>query len=151
MSQLLASLDDIQTWLPEDKLKITDGSTAGFQVEAFRIVKSQLAGAFTPVTLNSWSSPTTTPPIIRTVASKLIAAFLYREAYSEDIPTVPEYAQALYNEAMAMMVEIRAGTLVVVGDDDEPIETNQLEMSSEDFYPNDSAPGPFFSMTRYFA
>lgn len=151
MTQLLADLDDIKRWLPDDKLPATDGSTATFQVEAYRIVKSQLAGVFTPVTLSSWADPATTPGIIRSIAGRLIAAYMYREAYSEDVTDVPEYAQLLYDEAIDLMVQIRAGTLTVVDENSEPIASNLLDMSSEDFYPNDDAPGPYFSMSQEFA
>ena len=151
MAQLLADLDDIKRWLPDDKLTVTDGSTSSFQVEAYRIVKSQLAGVFAPVTLNGWADPSTTPAIIRSVAGRLIAAYIYREAYSEDIPDIPEYAQALYDEAIMMLTQIRAGTLTVVDEDDIPIGTNELDMTTSDFYPNDDAPGPFFSMEQEFA
>ena len=151
MAQLLADLDDIRVWLPEDKLPVTDGTTTRFQVEAYRIIKSQLAGVFTPVTLLSWASPAATPSIIRGVAGRLIAAYLYREAYSEDEPTVPEYAQTLYNEAVAILSAIRAGTMTVVDSSDEPVESNSLDMSSDDFYPNNKTPGPYFSMTTEWA
>jgi hypothetical protein len=151
VAQLLADLDDIKRWLPDDKLTVTDGSTSAFQVEAYRIVKSQLAGVFSPVTLNGWADPNTTPGIIRSVAGRLIAAYVYREAYSEDIPDIPEYAQALYNEAVEMLTQIRVGTLTIVDEDDNPIATNELDMTSGDFYPNDDAPGPYFSMTQEFA
>jgi hypothetical protein len=150
MANLLANLDDVKRWLPDDKLQVTDGSTSNFQVEAYRIIKSQLAGVFKPLTLHGWDSPDHTPMIIRSVAGRLVAAYLYREAYSEDIPTIPEYAQTLYNEAMSILDKIKAGTLTVVDDNDNPIEDNQLDMSPGDFYPNNEAPGPFFSMTQEF-
>jgi hypothetical protein len=151
VAQLLADLDDIKRWLPDDKLLVTDGSTSSFQVEAYRIVKSQLAGVFTPVTLNEWADPSSTPGIIRSVAGRLIAAYVYREAYSEDIPDIPEYAQALYDEAILLLTQIRTGTLTVVDEDDNPIGDNILDISASDFYPNNSAPGPYFSMEQEFA
>lgn len=151
-SQLLASLEDVKTWLPDDKLKITDGSTADFQVTTYRIIKSQLSGVFTPTILNGWSSPSSTPGIIRDIAGRLIGAYVYREAYSEDSPEIPAYAQGLYNEAMDMLMKIREGNLVVVDDNDIPIGGgNQLDMTEGDFYPDKTAPGPFFTMTKQFS
>lgn len=143
---MLAALSDIRTHLAEDKLTVTDANTQTFQIEAARIVKSYLSGVFQATTLASWADPDSTPEIIRTIAGELIAAFLYRKRYSEDDTHVPEYAQTLYNEAINMLNEIRTGLMVVIGPDGEPIEDNQLDMSSEDFYPNDTAPGPFFGM-----
>jgi Protein of unknown function (DUF1320) len=147
---LLASLDDVKVWLPDDKLQVTDGTISNFQVEAYRIIKSQLAGVFTPVTLITWVSPATTPEIIRGVAGRLIAAYLYREAFTEDSPDIPPYAQKLYDEAIAMLGEIRSGAITVVDPDDIPISDNKRDMNSDDFYPNEDAPGPFFTMTQQF-
>jgi hypothetical protein len=50
-----------------------------------------------------------------------------------------------------MLTQIRVGTLTIVDEDDNPIATNELDMTSGDFYPNDDAPGPYFSMTQEFA
>ena len=150
MTQLLASLTEIKTWLPDDKLPVTDGTTGNFQIEVYRLVKSQLSGVFTPTVLSSWDAPDTTPEIIRGIAGRLIAAYVYREAYSEDIAEVPQYAQTLYNEAMAMLVGVRSGTLAVLDDDGNPVSANALDMTQDDFYPNNTAPGPFFSMTKQF-
>jgi hypothetical protein len=151
VAQLLADLDDVKRWLPDDKLLVTDGSTSSFQVEAYRIVKSQLAGVFTPVELQSWANPDSTPDIIRSAAGRLIAAYVYREAYSEDVPDIPEYAQTLYNEAIALLQGVRSGQITVVDSTDNPIETNMLDMSSDDFWPNNSAPGPYFTVEQEFA
>lgn len=143
---MLAELSDIRTHLAEDKLTVTDANVQTFQIEAARIIKSYLSGVFQATTLVSWDTPAHTPEIIRTVAGELIAAFLYRKRYSEDDTHVPEYAQTLYNEAIAMLNEIRTGLMVVIGPDGNPIEDNNLDMNATDFYPNDQAPGPFFGM-----
>jgi hypothetical protein len=142
----LADLQDIRAHLAEDKLVVDAANTGQFQVEVTRIIKSYLSGVFQATTLASWVDPDTTPEIIRAIAGELIAAFLYRKRYAEDDTHVPEFAQTLYNEAIGMLREIRDGTLIVLDEDDNPIEENQLNMDANDFYPNDSAPGPFFGM-----
>lgn len=151
MAELLADVKDIQTFLGEDKLQVTDGNSDTQQVEAQRLIISQLSGVFTPTILVSWTSPTTTPGIIRSIAGRLVAAYLYRNRYYEEGDGDVRYAQMLYNEAIAMLAEIRAGTLVVVDVDDNPISVSGLEMSSDDFWPNDTTPGPFFTMTKVFS
>lgn len=145
---MLATLDDVRKWIAGDKLEVDDVNVQGFQIEATRIIKSSLSGVFQPTTLHSWDTPETTPAIIRSIAGELIAAYLYRDVYSEDTPDVPEYAQTLYNEAISMLRDIRTGSLIVVDTNDVPIEENQLDMDSLDFYPNDSAPGPYFTMDK---
>lgn len=148
--QQLASLQDINKWLTDHKVTATDTNTAQFQITATRMIKSALSGIFLPTTLFSWQTPDTTPGQIREIAGELVAAYLYRELYSEDEPGVPEYAQTLYNEATGLLNQIRTGSLVVLNDDDEPIEQNLLESSQADFWPNDTSDGPYFRMSDVF-
>ncbi len=149
-AELLASNVDVNAWLTDDKLEANDANTAGLQIEAWRLIRGQLANSFLPTTLASWTSPDTTPDQIRSVASRLIAAYLYRVVYAEDSLTIPPYAQALYNEAIAMLADIRSGATVVLDADDNPIEVNALAMSAADFWPNNSTDGPFFTMDATF-
>jgi hypothetical protein len=147
----LASLDDVRKWIAEDKLSVDDVNSTGFEIQATRIIKSSLSGVFQASTLSSWNTPENTPAIIRGIAGELIAAYMYRQAYSEDDVNVPEYAQTLYNEAILQLREIRDGTLIVLGPDDEPVDINTLAASPDDFYPNDKAPGPYFKMEMEWA
>jgi len=146
----LASLDDIRTHLAEDKLDVDDATAAPFQVDVERIIKAYLTGVFTATQFQTWDDPGTTPPLISSIAGRLIAAFIYREAYSEDESAVPPYAQLLYNEAIGMLKDIRRGGMVVLDANDVEI-TSTEGLSSADFWPNDKAPGPKFSMDREFA
>lgn len=147
--QLLASLIDINAWLG-DKLEANDANSNKLQIEAWRLIRGQLASSFEPTTLASWTSPTTTPDQIRSIAGKLIAAYLYRQVYSEESTEIPKYAQALYNEAVADLILIRNGGIVVLDINDNPIEANQQSMSSADFWPNNSSGGPKFTMDQVF-
>lgn len=151
MSQQLTSLADIGKWLADHKVEATDTNTAEFQITATRLIKSALSGVFLPTTIHAWQTPATTPGQIREIAGELVAAYLYRELYAEDEPGVPEYAQLLYNEATGLLNQIRAGSLVVLDDDDNPIEANASAMSDADFWPNDTTPGPYFRMSDTFS
>jgi hypothetical protein len=152
MPHLLADLPDISKWLSDHKVDADDSNTANFQVEASRIVKSKLSGVFTPVILHGWDSPANTPGIIRSIAGELIAAYLYRELYAEDVTDVPQYAQTLYNEAIALLQQIQDGLLVVLDDNDVPIATTLSSANlTTGFWPNDSTPGPYFKMDDIFA
>lgn len=149
-NEILASLQDINTHLPEDKAKMLDSSDDQLQVDAQRLIRAQLSGVFQPSTLASWVDPDDTPELIRGIAGRLIAGKWYATLYSEDELGVSSFAQSLYAEAITMLAEIRAGTLVVTDANGEPIETNLLDFTSGSFYPNDSAPGPFFTMEKEF-
>jgi hypothetical protein len=148
----LASLDDVRHWLTfsDGKLSLDDVNVEGPEVEAQRLIKSLLSGTFTSAQLQSWADPDSTPPLIRNVVGELIAAYIYRDAYSEDDPDVTKYAQQLYDEALAKIAEIRAGTLVVLDENDVPLTETALEMSADDFWPNDSTEGPYFTMGQQF-
>ena len=148
----LASLDDVRHWLTfsDGKLSLEEVDTSGPQIEAQRLVKSLLSGTFTTAQLQSWANPDATPPLIRNVSGELVAAYIYRDAYSEDDPDVTKYAQQLYDEALAKIAEIRAGTLIVLDENDVPLTETALEMGADDFWPNDSTEGPYFTMGQQF-
>ena len=147
--EILASLSDIDVWL-DKKVTMTDADDDDFQVEAQRIIKATLAGVFTPTTLYAWDSPSNTPDLIRGIAGRLIAAYWYKERYSEDDTSIPPYAQSLYDEAIKMLVDIRSGVLTVLGDDGQPIAESGLEPSETWFWPNNETPGPVFTMEMEF-
>lgn len=146
----LASLEDVRRHLSEDKLSVDEANVAPFQIEANRIIKAMLSGVFVATVLQSWDTPENTPGLVSSIAGKLIAAYIYREAYSEDQNEIPAYAQALYMEAVNDLKNIRAGTLAVLDANDVPI-TNSEAASSLDFWPNDNTGAPKFTMDQEFA
>lgn len=143
----LSSLEDVNNWLnfSDEKLSLDDVNLSGPQLEAQRLIKSALAGVFDVAIITTWDSPDTTPGIIRNIAGELVAAYVYRDAYSEDNPDVVEYAQQLYNEATEKLKEVRDGTLILVDVDDNVIELSGLQLTSDNFWPNDTTPGPYFT------
>lgn len=148
--EILASLEDINTFLPDDKARQGDADDDDLQIDTARIIKGNLAGVFQPTTLAAWISPVTTPELIRGIAGRMIAARWYAKLYSEDDVTQSSYAQNLYMEAVGFLNDIRGGTLVVLDANDNPIENNELLLSSAVFWPNDTTPGPYFTMTTEF-
>lgn len=150
---LLASNDDVQTFLGNDKFTVDDGNSGKEQVEAYRLITSQLNGVFTTAIIATWITPATTPGIIRSIAGRIVAAYLYRNAFINEAVEVndAEYGQILYNEAIKMLAAIRSGMLVVVDADNNPIAVSGLDMTMDDFYPNASTPGPVFTMGQTFS
>lgn len=147
MAEILASLDDINTHLPTDKLEADVANTELLQVDVARFVRAMLVGTFTPITLVAWDSPDNTPDLIRGIAGRLIAAKYYAQRYAED-SDVSEFATDLYNDAMAYIKGIKSGTYVVVDVNDVPIAATGLGLSEDDFWPNSTAPLPAFTMDR---
>jgi hypothetical protein len=147
--EILAKLEDANAFLDE-KANMGDGDDDKLQIEANRIIKSMLFGVFTTATLANWSTPSDTPGLIRGIAGRLIAAYYYKEKYSEDTTDIPEYAQDLYNQAIGMLRDIRAGLLTVLDDTDTPVQDSGLGVNETWFWPNDTTDGPVFTMGMEF-
>lgn len=149
-NQILATLEDTNGFLP-DLIEITDGDDKQYQIDAQRVIKSQLAGVFTPLILTGWDTPANTPQLIRGIAGRLIAAKFYSIQFSQETTEVPRFAQQLYNEAIAMLADIKRGSLIVVDDSNNPIDSGgTLDLSSDDLFPNNAATGPVFTMAQEF-
>jgi hypothetical protein len=152
VAQLLASFDDINFHLPEDKATMPIGfDDSDYQLDVYRYVRSLLTGTFDLTVLTSWTSPTNTPEIIRAIAGRLIAAKWYATLFSEDTDDESNLAQRLYNEATMMLQQVRDGTLTLIdAAGNEVVPTEDLRWSRDDFFPNNDVP-PKFSMDQTFA
>lgn len=144
---MLVSIADVQTWLQEDKLPVDDANMQKPAIDAERIIRSQLSGLFTTTVMSGWDSPANTPDLIRSIAGRLTAAYLYRAIYSEEGTSVPEYATELYNEALMMLNSVVSGNLTVVDSGGNPIDTTGTNLLG--FAPNDNAPQ--FTMDQVFS
>jgi len=133
---------DVQIHLPVDKLKVEEipDDRAKAYDDADRIVRGNLAGVVDSTVLALWITPTATPNIIRAIAGRFAAALIYRTRYSENSLDDPQFAQNKYNEAMAMLNAIIAGTLAIDGVD---IGT---DFDNTWFEPNNESIDPIFAM-----
>ena len=147
---MLASLEDVNAFLPSDKFKATDGNPdlALLQIDVDRLVKGYLSGAFSSSTLAGWAAPSSTPALIRSIAGRLIAAFYYAKKVSEDLPDWDgTYPQRLYNDAMALLEKIRMGEIVLieVPDSEQP----ETQFDSDYFWPRAGSEPKFTSDMRW--
>lgn len=143
----LVSLDDINVFLPSDKLEALDADDDSSVLDAERIIKGKLSGTFSPTVLASWSTPAATPETIRAIAGRLVAALYYARSFSEESTQAPQYSQNLYNEALSMLDCIVDGSIVLVevSTEDQPSVGN---LTSDDFLPNNDSPAPKFTMEQ---
>ena len=144
---MLASRDDINTHLPQDKLHVQDANEQvdKHQIDVDRVIKGYLSSTYSPATLAAWAEPVDTPGFIRSIAGRLVAAWHYARMYSEDIPDWDRtYPQRLYNEAMKMLEEVRSGVV----DLDLPEEAG-TQFGSSFFYPTKETE-PVFTMGMRF-
>jgi hypothetical protein len=146
--QILASINDINGELP-DLVKITDADDMQYQIDAKRLINSQLAGIFSPATLQSWITPDVTPGLIRLIAGKLIASQHYAIQFSQENTDRSSYAADLYAAALQMIAGIRSGMLIVVDDSGVPIDAGgTLDLNSAT---DVLVTTPVFTMDREFA
>lgn len=145
---MYASLDDVNRYLPTDKLEMSSPELALFGLDADRIIRGYMAGIFAPTTIALWTSPETTPELLRSIAGRLIAALWYKERYSEDSLEVPAYAQDLYNEAIAIINGIVSGS-IILSDVVEVASTGE-RFTTDDFFPNAAEGNPMFSVNDHF-
>lgn len=140
-----ASLEDINVHLPDDKIEVDLALYEPLQLDAERVVRGYLAGYVPATILSLWTTPETTPGLIRAITGRLVAAFQYRERYSEDSLDDPQYAIQKYSEAIGWLTGIQTGSMVIEELAD-PVGAEH--MSENDFWPNTTTPGPYFTMDQ---
>lgn len=145
---MYASLDDISAWLRDDQVRVSDANSKQPNIDAGRIIRARLSGVFAPAVLTSWADPDSTPELIRSIAGRLAAAYLYRSLFSAESDEVNQYAQQLWNEAMQIINDIRIGDTVVLDSNGDPVDTTGANLIS--FFP-DNTTSPLFSVSDVFS
>jgi len=142
----LVGTDDVNVFLPEDKLVVYTADDDALLRDAERIIKARLAGMYSPATLASWTvpgevfPPATVPSIIQSIAGRLVAAMFYAKTFSSEVAGLPEYAQWLYDQAMKMLDEILLGLVIIPpGEGGEEVDTGG-HLTSDMFWPNNDTP-----------
>jgi|SRR5215831_12533644 len=152
--EILATLDDVNAHFDSEVIEADANNTKLVQVSVARVVKGYLARILDPPTLAGWATPETTPDIIREIASMLIAAQVYFN-YAARTSLLLEnnnFAQRLYDEAIAMLNMILSGQLVIQDPvTDLPIVITSPEYMEDglDYFPIDDTDRAF-SMSQPF-
>jgi hypothetical protein len=148
---MYADLKDVNTHLPQDKLPMDSSELPLKALDADRIIRGYVGGVIPITTIAAWADPASTPEMIRAIAGRLIAAAYYSERYAENSPDESRYAQKLYNQAIAQLMGIAAGTVLIIDPDGSTIETTSAGLDKAMFSPNDgTAPGPAFTRGQIF-
>ncbi len=146
---MYASLDDISSWLRDDRLSVNDANSKQPNIDAGRIIRARLSGVFAPAVLSSWDAPATTPEMVRSIAGRLAAAYLLRQLNStEGNSEIAAYAMELWTDAMGILNDIRIGNTTVVDENNDPIDTTGSNLIS--FWP-DNTTSPLFSVSDVFS
>lgn len=139
--EILASLNDVNAHFDGDVIEADFNNTQLVQISVARMVRGYLSRAIDNATLLSWNDPSTTPDIIREIAGMLIAAQVYFNKAARSSLEIEDnnFAQRLYDRAIAMLNEIINGTIDIPGVTEDSTET----MSVLDFFPVDSTDRAF--------
>lgn len=134
---------DVQAHLPSDKLKFEEipDDREKLILDAERVIRGYLAGVINAATLATWTTPDSTPSLIRAIGGRLVAAAAYRLRYSEDSLDDPEYAQFKYNEAMNLLMGVINGSIILT-----EVPTESAQFDNTYFWPNSTTDGPKFTM-----
>lgn len=141
MTEILADLNDINTWLPVEVAPATDPNTNLLQIQVARMIRAQLSRVIDPVTMATWISPDETPDTIKLVASKLIAAYHFFNEVKKESFEIPanNFGQIEYNEAMAILQQVITGDIIIP----DVIITGTNDLSTADFFPVDATDRAF--------
>jgi len=103
----LVSIDEVQSWLSEDRLQLSFDNDLGEEVNISLLVRAALHTAYDT---SSWVDRTTTPSLVRKVIAARVASVLYRKVYADQADELP-YADWLNGWADDTLEGIANGTL----------------------------------------
>ena len=141
-TEILASLDDINAHLDGEVIEATPDNSNLVQISVGRVVRGYLAAVVDVPTLMSWQTPETTPDTVREIAAMLIAAQVYFNlaARQSFILDDKNFAQRLYDAAMALLQGIIEGT-IAIGDGSGNVAT--MDLTTDDYFPIDDTDRAF--------
>jgi hypothetical protein len=146
-NEILCSLDDINANLDGEIIEATPDNSDLVQISVARVVRGYLSRIVDQMTLYSWTTPDTTPDIIREVAAKFCAAQIYYNEISRTSIDVSNtnYAQRKYDEAMALLQAIIAGDIIIYNPSTgQPIIIDSVDvLSLQDYFPVDDTDRAF--------
>lgn len=141
--EILASLEDIQAHLPDRIVVADEDNTVLIQISVARIIRGYLArsNAIDNSVLLSWTDPAGTPEIIREIAGMLIASQLFFNKIAESSTEIDDdnFAQRMYDKAIAMLEAIVLGTLIIV----DVVIDEGTSMNDLNFFPIDDTDRAF--------
>lgn len=103
------SVGEAKQWLEETKLDITVLDTE-LERSVSTMVLAKTSGTYD---VSGWTSPATTPALIRKIISMLYASWFYNRQYSEESEAESWYARRLAESAYMLMEGVSAGTVLL--------------------------------------
>ena len=106
-----SNASDANVFLDGTTMVLVDGQIDNENTDAEMMIRAYLTNRVPAAVMATWTDATHTPELVRQIAGRFVAAICYRRAISGNDSAVDPYAAGLYNEAMAMLQGIIAGTI----------------------------------------
>lgn len=148
----LSNASDVNVWLDGTNVFVTDADDNGEQDQVDAMIRAHLGNVIPASVTDTWNmtTPASVPPIIRSIAGRLVAAIRYGKLTSENEQGVSPYAQRLWNLAVAELNGIVEGRITIPEVDEALVDLGS-HIGAINFYPNDSLlTGPKFGMDSEF-
>jgi hypothetical protein len=144
ITEIMASLEDINAELDGEVIEANSDNTALVQINVSRMIRGYLSRVVSTVTMATWDNPEDTPDILRVCAAKFIAAQVYFNYAARTSLTIDQdsFAQKRYDEAMAILQGIIDGLILLEDPGTEPIVPADL-IGALDFHPQDATDRAF--------
>jgi hypothetical protein len=121
----------VQAWLDKTKLRVSGTDYVDLEGVARTQIYAHLTSA--GFDTSTWVTPSSTPDLIRHTVGLLVAAWLYRRTYSEDVADESAYSNKLEAMATSVVTGITGGMVDVPGAPADIVDTAPI------FYPNDQS------------
>lgn len=123
--------EEVQQWIQDSRLTL-DTVDPELEVSAFSRVAGALALRYDTT---AWTGTSTTPDLIRSIISMLIAAWTINRAHAETVADVDSYGVHLEQAALQLLEGLRVGD-IVIGDTPG---ADSFATGSPAFFPTDAS------------
>jgi hypothetical protein len=125
----LITPNDAQGWAESTKLVVSS-----LDASLLEQIESEIIARLNSIyNTTAWTTPNTTPRVVKTIIAKTYVAWFYDRQYSENQEQGNDYAAMLRQNAEMLMSGLIDGTIDIPG------ETPQGAGSGPSFYPNDAS------------
>lgn len=121
---------EVQQWIQDDRLQVADVDPV-LESSAFSRVEGKLSLRYDTST---WTTTTTTPALVRSVISMLMAAWIINRSHGEMTADVDSYGVHLESSAYELLGALADGS-ITIGDDI----TSTYSTGQPAFWPTDMA------------
>lgn len=122
---------DVQQWLETTKMTVAS-LDAELEASAFALVSAALEGRYTT---SAWTNEATTPQLVQTIMSQLVAGWMYNRQYSEESADGSSWGTFLLNYARRLVDSVANGNYELP----DVVGSERADFTYPAFWPTDDA------------